>query len=224
MPRLDDVVGVHEENAVVGVDLRVVFEGVVLAVEHLHPAVGHRAHRGNAVVAVGDRAGGRRAAADVGRARAQDRRVVALGAAGAEFGDRPPLGGAAHAVGLGRHERLVVDGEQHHRLDHLRLDDRAAHHHDRLVGEHRRALPHRPDVAGEPEILQVGQERLAELSLAAQKLDVLLGEFQILDVLDQLLEPREYCETSVVRNLPEEHGRRPPCAPRAHIPDSRWTS
>ena len=62
----DSIIGVHQQRGVVGVDLAVGLEGLILTVEHLDPGVGHGAAGGHAVQLVGDGAGGSGTAADVG--------------------------------------------------------------------------------------------------------------------------------------------------------------
>jgi len=202
---LQAVVGVHEQGGVVGVRLAVGAEGVELGVEHLHPGVRHRAAGVHAVYLVRDRAGGAGAAADVGSARAEDRTVRALCAAGAELEHRAALCRAADAAGLRGDQALVVDLQQQIRLHELRLDGGRAHRDERLAREHGRALRHGPDVAGEAEVFQIVQKCLAEQLPAAQIGNVLVGEVQVLDVVDDLLETGGDGVAAVVRHAAEEH-------------------
>ena len=202
---LQAVVGIHEQGGVIGVRLAVGAEGVELGVEHLHPGVRHRAAGVHAVYLVRDRAGGAGAAADVGSARAEDRTVRALCAAGAELEHRAPVRRAADAAGLRGDQALVVDLQQQIRLHELRLNGGCAHRDERLTREHGRALRHGPDVAGEAEVFQVVQKCLAEQLPAAQIGNVLVGEVQVLDVVDDLLETGGDGVAAVVRHAAEEH-------------------
>ena len=197
--------GIDQQGAGGGVGLGVGPEGVVFGGEHLHPAVGDGAQRRDLVLPVGDCAGGADAAADVGGPGPQDRRVIALGPAGAELHDRAALGGAADAVGFGGDQRLEVDREEHHRLHQLGLDDRAFDDDDRFVGEDRGAFLHRPDVAGKFEIPQVVKECLAEDLFAPEEGDVLLGKVEVLEVPHQLFQAGADREAGLIRDLAEKH-------------------
>src|SRR5699024_9740213 len=150
----------------------------------------HGAPGGGAVDLVGQGTGGAGAAGDIGRPGPQDGRVGALGPAGAELAHRPAVGGPDDAVGLGGDEGLVVQGEQQEGLDKLGLDGRGSYGEDGLPREDGGALRHGPDVSGEAEVPQVVQKLLAEAALAPQEFDVLLGEAEILDIVDDLLQPR----------------------------------
>ena len=68
------IIGIDEEYAVVRINLGIGLEGLVLAVEHLHPGVRHRAAGRDAVVAVGQNAGSTLTAADEGCARTVESR------------------------------------------------------------------------------------------------------------------------------------------------------
>ena len=99
----------------------------------------------------------------------------------------------------------MVHREQEIRLHELRLDRGGAHRNERLAREHRRALRHGPDVAGEAEVFQIVQKCLAEQLPAAQIGNVLVGEVQVLDVVDDLLETGGDGIAAVVRHAAEEH-------------------
>ena len=133
------------------------------------------------------------------------RAIRTLGTAGAELQHRAALGGPDDTVGLGGDQTLVVDGQQGERLDQLRLDGRCADHHQRLLGKHRRTLRNGVDIAGEAEVPQIVQEFLAEQVSPAEIGDVLLGEVQVLDVVDQLLQTCRDGEAAAIGHLAEEH-------------------
>ena len=99
----------------------------------------------------------------------------------------------------------MVDGQQRECLDQLGFDGRGADHHQRLLGEHRCALGNGVDIAGKAEISEIVQKLLAEQVPAAEISDVLLGEMQVLDVVDQLLQSRRNGEAAAVGHLAEEH-------------------
>ena len=167
--------------------------------------MGHGAAGGNAVHLVGEDAGGPGAAADIGRPRAGDRGVGALGAAGAELEHGPPLGGAADAAGFGGDQALVVQLQQNIGFNELGLDRRGADRQDRLAGEHRGPLRRRPDIAGKTELFQIVQKILAEQPAAAQIGDVLPVKMQVEDVVDHLVQSRADGIAAPVRHTPEKH-------------------
>ena len=78
---------------------------------------------------------------------AREAAVDALGAPQAEVDHLVAARGEHHARRLGRDQRLEVDEVEQRRLDELRLQQRAPHAHERLVGEHHRPLGHRVHVA-----------------------------------------------------------------------------
>ena len=144
---VERVVGVDQERAVAGQRLGVgAKRGELVAVEH-HPAVRVGAAHRDAEQLAGEHVRGRGAAADVRRARrrtsppsmpcARRRPNSSTGA---------PRAAWHHARRLGRDQRLEVDHREQRGLDQLRLRDRPADAHDRLVREHQRCprAPRRP--------------------------------------------------------------------------------
>ena len=99
----------------------------------------------------------------------------------------------------------MVDLQQQIRLHELRLDGGRAHRDERLAREHGRALRHGPDVAGEAEVFQIVQKCLAEQLPAAQIGNVLVGEVQVLNVIDDLLETGGDGVAAVVGHAAEEY-------------------
>ena len=199
------VVGVDEESGVRGIQLAVGPEGLILTVEHLNPRVRHRPARGDAVDLVGDGACRTGDAADIGRARTDNRGVCPLCAAGAELKHRAAARGADNAVGLRRDQALVVDGQERERLNELRLDSGGTDDDERLLRKDGRPLRDGVDIAREAEILQIVQKLLAEEVPAAEIGDVLLGEVQVLDIVDQLLQARRDGEAAAVGHLAEKN-------------------
>ena len=144
------------------------------------------------------------AAADVGSPGAQNGGVRALRPAGTEFQHRPALGSPDNPVGLGGDQALVVDAQQEIRLNELGLNGRCPDGDNRLIGEDRRALGDGPDIAGELKVRQILQKFLAEHIPAAQVLDVLRTEVQVLNILDDLLQTCRNGKSAAIGALPEE--------------------
>ena len=99
----------------------------------------------------------------------------------------------------------MVDCQKDHRLNQLRLNNRAADANDRFAGKNRRAFRNRPYVALKLEIPQVVDKFRREESPPVQICQVGLSKMQIREVFDDLFETRQDCETAVVGNIPEEH-------------------
>ena len=144
-------------------------------------------------------------AADIGSSCPVDGSVIPLGTTGTELHYSTATGCPGDPVGLGGDERLMVDGEQQHSLQQLRLNHRSANDHDRLVGEDRCALRHSPDIALKVEVCKIVQKLLAENSSAAQIVDILLIELQILHIVDELLQACKDGKAAIVRDFPEKH-------------------
>lgn len=199
--RMDDIVGVDEQDGRIRIRLRVLLERLVLiAVEH-DPAVRHRARDGDAEH-LASRAR-RRAddAADVGSACAVRRRIHVVGAAGAEVRYRTAGSRLADAARLRRNQRLMVDLRENSRLHELRVDERRDDRQDWFIRIHDRAFRQRVDVALEMEVLEVRQKFLREHVLLAEVLDILIREGHVLHILDDLLETREDGKAAFVRIL-----------------------
>lgn len=199
--RMDDIVGIDEQDGRIRIRLCILLERLVLvAVEH-DPAVRHRA-RDRDAEHLASRA--RRRAndtADVGSACAVRRRIHVVGAASAEVRYRTAGSRLADAARLRRDQRLVVDLCEDGRLHELRVDERCDDRQDWFIRIHDRALRQRVDVALEMEVLEVRQEFLREHVLLAEVLDILVREGHVLHILDDLLETRKDGEAAFVRIL-----------------------
>ena len=99
----------------------------------------------------------------------------------------------------------MVDRQQHIGFDQLCLNGGGTNGQDGLIGEHRRTLGDGVDVTRKAEVAQVVQEILLKLPLAAQIGDVLLGEVELPDVLDDLLQASGDGEAAAVGHAAEEH-------------------
>ena len=167
--------------------------------------MGHCADCRYAVVAVGDSACRCAAAADIGRAGAQNSCIVALCAAGTKLHNQPVAGCTDHAVCFGGYQRLMVDGQQDHRLHQLCLNHRTFDGDNWLIGENRSSLLHCPNVALKVEVGKIIEEPLVKYFFRAEIGDVLFGKAQILQVMYHLLKTCKDGKTAVVRDVAEKH-------------------
>ena len=154
------VVGVDEEDAVVGHRLGVRRERLGSSSKRHDPAVGVGAPHRDAEQLAGEHVRGRRAAADVGGARS--RRAppsIPCARRSPNSSTGSPFGGEADARRLGGDQGLEVDQVEQRRLQELSLEERAADPQQRLVREHHRALGHGVDVAREAQRREVVEER-----------------------------------------------------------------
>ena len=181
------------------------FEGLILAVEHLHPGMRHGPGGGHAVDLVRDRTGRSRAAADKRGPCPGHRARDALRAAGAEFQHGPPFRGAADAAGFCGNQALMVEFQQHIGFQKLGLDGRRAHGDHRLARENRGSFRNCPDVPVKTEILQGLQEFLVKHPASAQIRDIVLGKMQVLDIVNNLLQTGGNRITAFIRHAAEEN-------------------
>lgn len=98
----------------------------------------------------------------------------------------------------------MVDGQQREGLDELGLDGLGPDDDHGLTGKHRGSLRHGVDVAGEMEVLQIGQKFLAEKVPAPQIGNVLRREVQILNIIDQLLQTSGDGKAAAIRHPAEK--------------------
>ena len=195
---LKNVVGINEQSRVVRIGLAVGLKRLVLGVKKLYPRVRHSAYGRNAVRLVCYRAGGRSAAADIRRSRAEHSCVGPLGTTRAELAYCSSLCRSRDSRRLGGDERLMVYHHKNVGLDELCLNDRRSDYHKRLAGKNYRSLGDSPDVSAELKGAQIFKELLREASSAAKILYIALVKVQILDVLDYLLKSRNYRVAAVV--------------------------
>ena len=90
----------------------------------------------------------------------------------------------------------MVDCQKDHRLNQLRLNNRAADANDRFAGKNRRAFRNRPYVALKLEIPQVVDKFRREESPPVQICQVGLSKMQIREVFDDLFETRQDRKTT----------------------------
>ena len=196
--RFQHIVGIDQQGRVLRIDLAVRPERLVFAVKHLDPGMRHGAGGGNAVDLVGNGAGGCSATADIRRARPENGGVGSLRSTGTELADDPALGRAGKPCRLGRDERLMVQHHQHIGLDELRLDRSCADGQERFPRKNDRPFRDCPDVARKVKSAQIGQKLLGKISLSAEEIEVLLGEFQIADIVHDLFESGDDRKAAVV--------------------------
>ena len=99
----------------------------------------------------------------------------------------------------------MIDGQQQEGLDQLRFNGRGADGENGLLGENRRSLGDGPDVAGKVKMTQIRQKFLGKQIPALQIRQVLGIKMQILDVVDDLLQPGCDGEAAVIRTLAKKH-------------------
>ncbi len=175
-PAAEGVVGVDEQDAVVGVGLGVLLEGFPLAREGHDPRVGHGPAHGDAEALPCQGVGGGSGPPDEGRAGGRQGAVHPLRPAQAELEKRAAVGRQPDAGSLGRDQGLEIDDGEQGALDELCLDQGRMHAHQRLAGEGEGSLVHRPDVSREAEARQLVEELPAERPEAVQVGDVVGGE------------------------------------------------
>ena len=121
---VEDVVGVDEQDRVVGVEFSEMFESRVFVVVVHYPAVGHGAADGNSEHLSREDGRGAVCSADVGGARAVDGGVDVVRAARSEVCYAASLRGLHYALSFRRNERLVVYLRQYRGFYELRVDER----------------------------------------------------------------------------------------------------
>ena len=99
----------------------------------------------------------------------------------------------------------MVDRQQKHRFEQLRLYRGTFYRHERFVREDRRSLGHGVNVAIKFEIREILQKFLAELVLGAQIFDVILAEMELFQKFYHLRKPRRDGKSAVVGNFSEKH-------------------
>ena len=199
------VIGIDQQRAVVGIQLRIGLKCFILRIMHLNPGMCHGTTGLDAEKLIGNGAGGAVTAADIGSTGTQDSCVSTLRAAGTEFQNGSALSGTDNAVGLGCDQALMVNGQKQEGFDQLRLDRRRTDSHDGLSGEDGRAFRNGPDITGELKIAQVGQEFLTEELSTTQIFNILGIEMQFLNVVDDLFQTGSNGKTAAIGTLTIEH-------------------
>ena len=185
---LQGVIGVHQQNAGVGVELCILPEGRKLIGEGHDPAVGMGSHDRHVEHLATEHVGGADAACDHCCPGAIDACVRSLGPAESEFHDPVSLGRIDHSGCLGGNEGLMVQHVEKGCLDQLGLHDGRLDLHHRLPGEHNGALGNGIDVSREAEVSQIVQKIIVEHMKRGQIVDLFLSKVEIFDILDDLFQ------------------------------------
>ena len=98
----------------------------------------------------------------------------------------------------------MVEHKQQISLDKLRLICGRADGYDRLAREYRRALGYCPDIARKAEGAEHFKKALVKAASAAEVFDILIGEMQVLYIVDYLRETCGDGKSAAVGNLAEE--------------------
>ncbi|OIQ74721.1 hypothetical protein GALL_436230 [mine drainage metagenome] len=183
------VVGVDQQGRRSRVRAHEVGEGLLLVVVRLHVRVRHRAVQRDVPAHAGEHCRAAVEAGQVAGARRQQRRFGPVGAAHAEVDQQRVAGGQPHARCFRCDQGLVLQQVDHARFDQLRFAQRRDHAQDGFVGEERRALGHRVDVAAETQLGQTVDEAAVESGLMAQPVEFGAVEAQLLEHFQHLLEP-----------------------------------
>ena len=181
-----DVVGVEQKRVAIQV-LGHRAEGFLLGREDLHQGVGDGA-AGGQIEDLGPRhEGGAGATADEGRA---GRQVRIVGTAKPEVGHLPAGRRIDQARRLRRDQRRDADGPQQTRFQQQRLAEGRGHSQQGLVGEGDGPLGHGQDLAGEPEVAQLVEERRVVGFDPGQVGEILLRVAEVADEGQRRLQSR----------------------------------
>ena len=143
-----------------------------------------RAGDRNAESFSGEDVRGAGAAAEVGGAGGGEGAVGSLRATKAELEHVAAARGVHDARGFRRDERGEIQRVEQRRFDELRLKERAAHAHERLVREDDAAFRNCVDVAGESQRPQRIEKAALEESGAGEIREIVVGETEIAQVVD----------------------------------------
>ena len=168
---LQRVVGIHQQDGVVGQSLGVGAERFQLGVEGHDPTVGVGAADRNTVQLAGQHVTCAGAAAHVGGPGGRHAAIGPLGSPQAELQHGPAAGSQVTASRFGGHQRGKVDQVQQRGFQQLALKQRPLHPQERLAREHQLPFGHGPDVALPAQLFQVAKELLGK-----QRLPVASGQ------------------------------------------------
>lgn len=161
----EGVVGVDEEDGVVGHGVGVGVEGLWLRVEAHDPAVGVGAFDRDTVFHASEDVGSGDASSEVGGATGAHSSVRSLGAAESEFEDGLAFGSIAEAGRFGGNEGLEVNEVEEGGFDELALEKGATNAKDRLIGEGEFAFGEGIDFELPIEVAKVVEVAVAEEGL-----------------------------------------------------------
>ena len=183
---IQHVVGVHQQDAGVGIQVGVGLKGGVLVGEAHDPAVGVGALHRRAEHLAGQHIGGPDAASDHGGPGAVNPRVRSLGPPEAELHDAVALGRVDHPGRLGGDKALMVQDIEDSRFHQLGLHHGRDHLDQRFPGEDHRPFGYGIDISGKMEAPQIFEEIRLEDAQAPQIVDIVRGKVQVTDILNDL--------------------------------------
>ena len=196
---IQHVIGIHQQNAGVGVLFCVCLKRGVLVRETHDPAMGMGSFYGHVEHLTGQHIGSSDTAADHSGSGAVDPRVRALSAAQAEFHDSVPFGSIYHPGGLCGDQALVVQNVQQSCLNKLGLHNRGNDLHKRFPWEDYGPLRNGVDITCKMEAPQVFQEICVEDLQRFQVVDVIRGEVEVANIFDNLFKSGSNGVSSVTR-------------------------
>ena len=197
-----DVEGVHEQRGVGALRLDLAAERGLLALVGQDERMRGGAHGGDAVATTGCEVAGRGEPGEVGGTGGCDRGLL-VGTPAAHLDQGSSLCGGHHPGRRAGDRRVVVEDAEHQRLQRDALAEAAGDGEDRAAGEVQVALRVGIDVAGEPEVTQVGGGRLADDALLAQPADLVVA---VPECLDQVQQPAQAAEEPVTAAVGELAG------------------
>ena len=100
---------------------------------------------------------------------------------------------------------MVVELKKNICFDELCLHRRRTNRQNRFARENRRSLGNGIDIAGKAQIGKISEEILVKNAFGTEKIDVLFGKMQIVNVVDYLIKPGADCKAAVIRHTAEEY-------------------
>ena len=98
----------------------------------------------------------------------------------------------------------MVERQQQKRLDQLRLNGRGAYRDNRFPWENRGSLRNGPHIAGKAEVPETGQKFFRKQLPLPQIGNVFFRKVEVLQIADDLFQPRADGESAPVRHVPEK--------------------
>ncbi len=105
-----------------------------------------------------------------------------MGPSGPEFHNASSLGCTNYPVGFSGYQGLMIYKQKNHGLNELSLYDRASDCYNGLSRKNRGAFRNCPYITNKFEVFQILQKFLVKNAFASQKLNILIGKFQIAEI------------------------------------------
>ena len=167
--------------------------------------MGHGSKGCDAVITICNRTGCSRTSSDVGRSCAKDRCRRPVCPSGAELHDRSALGSSDDTVGFCGNQALMVDNQQKHGLDKLRLDHRSSYGQNRFVWKNGCSLWYCPNITSELKVSQIVEKAFTENIFSPEEFYIFCCEVKTLQILYCLLYTCHNGIASAIGNFSEEH-------------------